>query len=213
MELNALNSSYDNLLKENRELREKLNQYEKAYPPKECPVCGHKGIDFIPFPNIIHKEVICPTCHCHERQRAIWIYFQKNKHLINDGTRILHFAPEKQFRELFTSKDTEYHTADFNPGDYNDADEQIDIQNIPYEDDLYLDLVVYPDGTMIEEDMDELQDALSKGDITQQQYDLALYTCDKLKKGLLSDNDAFKAYVQNMYIMVKQFVDEKGTEQ
>ena len=141
MELEPLNSSYDNLLKENREMRKKLNQYEKAYPAKECPVCGHKGIDFIPFPNIIHKEVICPTCHCHERQRALWLYFQKNKNLINDGTRILHFAPEKQFKELFTSKDTEYHTADFNPGDYADADEKIDIQDIPY-DDNYFDLIL-----------------------------------------------------------------------
>ena len=51
--------------------------------------------------------------------------------------------------------------------------------------------------------MDELQNALANGDITQQQFDLALNTCDKLKNGLLSDNIAFKNYLQKMYDMVK----------
>lgn len=69
--------------------------------------------------------------------------------------------------------------------------------------DLYLDLVVYPDGTIIEDDMDELQNALTNGDITQQQFDLAINTRDKLKNGLLSDNIAFKNYIQKMYDMVK----------
>lgn len=69
--------------------------------------------------------------------------------------------------------------------------------------DLYLDLVVYSDGTIIEDDMDELQNALTNGDITQQQFDLALNTCDKLKNGLLSDIIAFKNYIQKMYDMVK----------
>ena len=50
---------------------------------------------------------------------------------------------------------------------------------------------------------DELQNALTNGDITQQQFDLALNTCDKLKNGLLSDNIAFKNYLQKMYDMVK----------
>ena len=69
--------------------------------------------------------------------------------------------------------------------------------------DLYLDLVVYSDGTIIEDDMDELQNALANGDITQQQFDLALNIRDKLKNGLLSDNIAFKNYIQKMYGMVK----------
>ena len=50
--------------------------------------------------------------------------------------------------------------------------------------DLYLDLVVYPDGTIIEDDKDELQNALANGDITQKQFDLAFDTCDKLKMDL-----------------------------
>ncbi len=43
----------------------------------------------------------------------------------------------------------------------NNFDEQgYDEDGVPYFYDLYLDLVVYPDGTVIEDDMDELQEAL-----------------------------------------------------
>ena len=84
------------------------------------------------------------------------------------------------------------------------AEQGCDTDGVPYFDDLYLDLVVYPDGNIIEDDMDELQDALVKGDITQQQFDLAVHTCNKLINGLLSDNAAFKNLIQKMYDMVIQ---------
>ena len=84
-------------------------------------------------------------------------------------------------------------------------DEQgYDIDEVPYFYDLYLDLVVYPNGTIIEDDMDELESALKTGDISQQQFDLAIGTSGKVKSGLLSDIVAFKTYVQKMYEIVKQ---------
>lgn len=62
-------------------------------------------------------------------------------------------------------------------------DEQgYDEEGVPYFYDLYLDLVVYSNGIVIEDDMDELQEALQKSDITQQQYEQALLTSEKLKK-------------------------------
>ncbi len=81
------------------------------------------------------------------------------------------------------------------------AEQGYDEDGVAYFYDLYLDLVVYPDGTVIEDDMDELQAALQNGDITQQQFNLALSTSDKLKKGLLSDCTAFKSYIQAKYDM------------
>ncbi len=83
------------------------------------------------------------------------------------------------------------------------AEQGYDKDGVPYFYDLYLDLVVYPDGTIIEDDMDELHNALEDGDITKQQFDLALNTCDKLKNGLLSDIVAFMVYIQSVYDMVK----------
>ncbi|MEE1258534.1 MAG: DUF402 domain-containing protein [Lachnospiraceae bacterium] len=62
-------------------------------------------------------------------------------------------------------------------------DEQgYDEEGVPYFYDLYLDFVVYPNGIVIEDDMDELQEALQKSDITQQQYEQAFLTSEKLKK-------------------------------
>ena len=141
MEKEMFEKSREELIEENNKLKEELNHYEKVYPPKECPICGYKGIGFIPFPNIIHKEVICPECGSHERHRALWLYFEENKELLQDGNKILHFAPEMLFKELFTSNNLEYHAVDKNPGLYTYADEIVDIQDIPYGDD-YFDLII-----------------------------------------------------------------------
>lgn len=132
-----LKKSNEKLIQENRKLREKMNQYEKVYPPKECPICGYKGIEFLPFSNIIHKEVMCPACYSHDRHRALWLYIKENKEFLKDGNRILHFAPEIIFKDLFTSNDVEYHAVDLNPGLYTFADEIVDIQDIPYEDNYF----------------------------------------------------------------------------
>lgn len=74
------------------------------------------------------------------------------------------------------------------------ASQDIDGDDIPYFYDLYLDLVVYPDGTVIEDDRDELETALANGDITLEQYNLALTTSAKLKKDFLSDITFFMDY-------------------
>ena len=83
------------------------------------------------------------------------------------------------------------------------ADQGIGTDDIPYFDDLYLDLVVYPDGTIIVDDMDELETALATKDITQEQFNLAISTSDKLKAGLLSNIDTFIGYT----LRCKEMVD------
>ena len=67
------------------------------------------------------------------------------------------------------------------------ADQGIDADGIPYFDDLYLDLVVYPDGTIMVDDIDELEEALSKKDISQEQFDLAIAATQRLQEEMLSD--------------------------
>lgn len=74
------------------------------------------------------------------------------------------------------------------------AGQGIDAEGIPWFDDLYLDLVVYPDGTIKVDDMDELEEALLIKDITQEQFSLAISTSNKLKTGLLSNIDKFIEY-------------------
>lgn len=82
------------------------------------------------------------------------------------------------------------------------AEQGIDKDGIPFFDDLYLDLVVYPDGSVLEDDRDELEEALEEKDITLEQFKLANDTCEKLKNGLLSNVDIFKEYT----LKCKQYV-------
>ena len=83
------------------------------------------------------------------------------------------------------------------------ANQGIDDDGVPYFDDLYLDLVVYPDGTIVVDDMDELEDALSQQDITQEQYDLAIETSKRLQRGILSDISSFMEYTRKCYETIK----------
>ena len=65
---------------------------------------------------------------------------------------------------------------------YFDMIDQVGVEEgIPYFDDLYLDLIVVPSGQLIEKDVDEVEQALLDGDISQKQFDKAWATFNKLK--------------------------------
>lgn len=83
------------------------------------------------------------------------------------------------------------------------AGQGVDIDGVPYFDDLYLDLVIYPDGTIIVDDMDELEEALSKKDITQDQFNLAIETSQRLQQGILRDISSFIEYTRKCYDIAK----------
>ncbi|WP_316571733.1 DUF402 domain-containing protein [Neobacillus sp. YIM B06451] len=59
---------------------------------------------------------------------------------------------------------------------------------VPFYDDLYLDLIVFPSGEVILKDADELDEALAKGFINKDQYDLAWTEAENLKS-LLSKGE------------------------
>ncbi|MBQ8653663.1 MAG: DUF402 domain-containing protein [Clostridia bacterium] len=73
------------------------------------------------------------------------------------------------------------------------ADKGLCVDGMPWFDDLYLDLVVKPDGYIHEDDRDELDAALRMGDITPEQHRLALDTAHTLKNGLLKDLPSLEA--------------------
>ena len=78
-----------------------------------------------------------------------------------------------------------------------------DPDGMPYFDDLYLDLVASPDGTVAVDDMDELEEALENHDISKAQFDLAVKTCEKLQNGLLKNLDSLKALTKKCYEEIK----------
>lgn len=74
---------------------------------------------------------------------------------------------------------------------YFDMIDQVGLHNdIPYFDDLYLDLIVVPTGEIIEKDIDEIEEALEKGDISKEQYDKAWDTFKKLKRDIEAGDSA-----------------------
>ena len=88
------------------------------------------------------------------------------------------------------------------------ASQGIDVDGVPYFDDLYLDLVVYPDGTVIVDDMDELEEALSKKDITQDQYHLAIETSHRLQQGMLSNIPSLIEYTRKCYELMEKSLED-----
>ena len=82
-----------------------------------------------------------------------------------------------------------------------DADDEVlylnNFSGSIYAYDIYLDLVVYPDGTIIVDDMDELEQAVTKNDISIEQYNKTLEAADKLKNTLLCDMQKYNKFVKN----------------
>lgn len=76
-------------------------------------------------------------------------------------------------------------------------------EGIPWFDDLYLDLVVYPDGTIKVDDLDELEEALENREITEGQFHLAVETAKRLQEGLLSNVDRFQEFTGMCLELVK----------
>lgn len=63
------------------------------------------------------------------------------------------------------------------------------IDGIPYEDDLYLDVVIVPDGRVHLLDEDELYKALEEKEITREDYDLAYVVADNIINRISKDID------------------------
>ena len=73
---------------------------------------------------------------------------------------------------------------------YFDIAKEVGVENsIPYEDDLYLDMIITPDGQKLVLDEEELLDALNRGEIIQSDVDLAHETLKKLEIMYVSNLD------------------------
>jgi uncharacterized protein len=77
--------------------------------------------------------------------------------------------------------------------------------DIPWMDDLFLDIVLLPSGVIIEKDADELEDALSQGIIDKPLYDLAWNEVKNLKRlistgkfNLIKLSNSHKEFLSNI---------------
>ena len=129
--------------------------------------------------------------------------FGKNTVYIDNGFYILEFTPLDDFYNVRVYLDKEANVI----GYYFDISRGNGVEdNIPYYDDLYLDVVYFPNENDLIEvlDEDELLNALNEGKITTEEYELAKKTGAKLideiqKKQSLFVNMNKKALIQKYF--------------
>ena len=76
----------------------------------------------------------------------------------------------------------------------------------PCFDDLYLDIVMEPDGALHVLDQDELDDALNTGEITPQLHQKAMEECERLHRFLLQNGKDFSAFCYQQMMRLKESV-------
>ena len=175
---------------DDRHVRLSMKRSDLSYSEWNCIISKNLNRKFIQsdfFEGYIEmidiKEVTKPQ---------IWKFNGKDIVVCDNGIKWLSILPKNDFYCI---------TAMLNENEeiilwYIDmiASQGITEDGTPYFDDLYLDLVVYPDGTIIVDDMDELQEALAIRDITSEQYNLAILTSRELQEGLLKNIDEFTRF-------------------
>lgn len=101
-----------------------------------CPICSYEG----PFAGLstfagFRKHAVCPHCGALERHRLQYLVVTRALGGRNPAEiRMLHFAPEKWFRSMFSRQFPKYETADLSMEGVNHT---IDIQNLPFKDETY----------------------------------------------------------------------------
>lgn len=97
-----------------------------------------------------------------------------------------HFPIKEEHHSLTTMFDSQGNIVQW----YVDICLQCGIENnVPWMDDLFLDIVILPTGEVIKKDADELDEALSRGIIDQLQYEIAWKEANRLL--MLIANDEF----------------------
>ena len=82
---------------------------------------------------------------------------------------------------------------------YFDIAQKIGLEdNVPYEDDLYLDMIITPDGKQIVIDEDELLGAEKSGDITSEDVNNAYKTLNYLKEKFVDNFENLKEFTEEI---------------
>jgi SAM-dependent methyltransferase len=107
----------------------------------QCNICGWRGEKFFDWHggfDLVYPNAECGSCKSHPRHRYFYSYLQRMLPLWRPR-KILHFAPEAQLAQLFSSsRDIEYLSVDLNP---KKAMRQEDITRLSFSDGSF-DLIV-----------------------------------------------------------------------
>ncbi|MEO6329969.1 MAG: class I SAM-dependent methyltransferase [Ginsengibacter sp.] len=108
-----------------------------------CPICGSSFETFGPYGVVKRQNAQCIKCGSLERHRLLFLYLNSETNLFDSKTkiRVLHFAPEKSFYDIFSQQQNiEYVPCDLFPEGYSYGKVKaikVDITKIPFEDSYF----------------------------------------------------------------------------
>lgn len=113
-------------------------------------------------------------------------YFDRNICIADDGYLWMQQFPSDKYHSVTTMFNTEGEVVQW----YIDICYMngVSTDNVPWMDDLFLDIVVLPSGEVVQKDVDELEDALFSNIINKHQYDLAWNEFNRINAALKEDN-------------------------
>jgi len=101
----------------------------------ECPCCGGRFWEFLPFGVTPRPNALCPGCGSLERHRLLWLYLKDRTNFFTDRLRVLDVAPTRFFSEQCTRlQNLDYVSADLSSPL---ANLQMDITDIPLPDNSF----------------------------------------------------------------------------
>lgn len=132
------------------------------------------------------------------KQKITVDYRQSDICLIDDGYKCLMFLPDSNnwCVSAVYNRVNEIIEWYFDMTKINSIDEY----GNPFYDDLYLDIAVSPDFKVVILDEDELKEALESKEITETDYDMAHYTCDKIIKEVITKKEFLISFF-NKYLV------------
>ncbi len=125
-------------------IRQRILLARYAGDKQECPCCTKTFSMFWPSgesADSMRPNTLCPHCSSLERHRLLWLYLQDNRHLLGDGMKVLHIAPEPIVTRLLQSlANIDYLSADL---EAPEAMVRMDITNIQFPDNSFDAIVCY----------------------------------------------------------------------
>lgn len=137
-------------------------------------------------------------------REQLWVTYGTNKVCIVDNgfVWLQHFPLSGKY--VLTSTFNEH--GEFVQGYFDIVDKVgVTMETIPYCDDLYLDVVVLPNGEIYRLDDEELLEAFNNGEITKEDYEYANHTAEELIESinegtnyLLNSTKAYYKFIKNI---------------
>ncbi|WP_010199731.1 DUF402 domain-containing protein [Bacillus sp. m3-13] len=149
--------------------------------------------------------------HIHKVTEPLIVnYKEKRVCIVDDAYMWLQHFPSNEHYSLTTMFDANGEVVQW----YIDITNENGVENnLPYMDDLFLDIIVLPTGEIIQKDADELEEALTSGTISKVQYQLAWKVAHKINQQIeKNDFGLMEQAKAHLELLVKDVGDDNGND-